>query len=527
VSRRTWTLVAVVLGSGIVFLDSTIVNVALRPIAEQLSSTYVGSLEGQAYINSGYLLTLSALLILAGALADKYGRRRLFVIGLAGFGVTSLICGLAPNMELLIVARLAQGAFGALLVPTSLALINANFEGAERGRAFGVWAAATSAMILLGPPVGGFLVDTFDWRIAFLINVPLVALGVLIAATRVDESRNEDAPQGFDWLGAAVVALAVGGLAYGAIRGEAQNWTDPTAWAALAIGSVGTLALVPLMTRRRNPLVPPSLFRSRNFTVTNISTLLIYGALYAYSSFQAIYLQGTLDYTAAGSGMAGVPVSIGLIVLSTRFGRMAGERGPRMFMAVGPALMAIGLLWFIRMAADSEPWRLSFSDPQTLVPTTGYLVDVLPAMIVFGLGISMLVAPLTTALMTSVPTGNSGLASAINNAISRIGPLLATAIIFIGVSAAFYGALAERLPGVDLQSEEIRRDLPPLNAPGQGVPDEQRAASREASTDAFHLAMLIAALLCASGAAVNWVGIRDPSPEELAGAQEGSAPAGG
>jgi EmrB/QacA subfamily drug resistance transporter len=519
VSRRTWILVAVVVGSAIVFLDSTIVNVALRAIAEQLPGTLVGPLEAQTYIVSGYLLTLAALLILAGALADVYGRRRLFIIGLAGFGVTSLVCGLAPNLELLILARVAQGAFGALLVPTSLALINANFEGPERGAAFGTWAAATSAMFLLGPPLGGFLVDVFDWRVAFFINVPLAALGVLVALSRLPESRNPNAPSRFDWLGAAAVALAVGGLAYGAIRGEAQRWSDPTAWAALTIGAVSTVGLVPLMTRRRDPLVPPSLFASRNFTVTNLSTLLIYGALYAFSSFQAIYLQGTLGYSAAGSGMAGLPSILGLVFLSTLFGHLAGTRGPRLFMALGPALMAIGLLWFLRLPSTSEPWQLNFADPATLMPSIGYLVDVLPAMVVFGLGISMLVAPLTTALMTSVPIGNSGLASAINNAISRIGPLLATAVIFIGVSAAFYGGLADRLPGTDLSSAQIRDALPPLNAPAKDASAKEQEAAREASTDAFRLAMLIAALLCASGAVVNWVGIRDPRP---AGAVEGS-----
>jgi EmrB/QacA subfamily drug resistance transporter len=515
-SRQTWTLFAVVLGSAVVFLDSTIVNVALRAIGDQLPGTLVGRLEAQAYIVNGYLLTLAALLILAGALADVYGRRRLFIIGLAGFGVTSLICGLAPSMELLIVARLAQGAFGALLVPTSLALINANFEGAERGAAFGTWAAATSAMILLGPPIGGFLVDTFDWRIAFLINVPLVALGVLIAMTRLAESRNQDAPSRFDWLGAAVVALAVGGLAYGAIRGEAQRWSDPSAWVALAFGAAGTVALVPLMTRRKDPLIPPSLFASRNFTVTNVSTLLIYGALYAYASFQAIYLQGTLGYTAAGAGTASLPSTLGLVVLSTLFGRLAAKRGPRFFMAVGPALMALGLLWFLRLPAGSESWKLSYADVGSLVPSRGYLVDVLPAMVGFGLGISMLVAPLTTALMTSIPTGNSGLASAINNAISRIGPLLATAVIFIGVSAAFYGGLADRLPSTDVSSAEVRSELPPLNEPANQASAAEKQAAREASTDAFRLAMLIAALLCATGAVVNWVGIRDPRPEEMA-----------
>ena len=196
--RRSWTLVAVVLGSGIVFLDATIVNVALPAIGKQLPARLVGVLEGQSYIVNGYLLTLSALLILAGALADAYGRRRLFAIGLAGFGVTSLLCGLAPNMELLIAGRLAQGVFGALLVPTSLALINATFEGADRGKAFGTWAAATSALTILGPPVGGFLVDTLGWRVAFLVNVPLVAVGIAIARARLEESRNPDAPSRFD-----------------------------------------------------------------------------------------------------------------------------------------------------------------------------------------------------------------------------------------------------------------------------------------------------------------------------------------
>ena len=189
-SRRAWTLTAVVLGSGIVFLDSTIVNVALRAIGEQLPATLVGRLEGQSYVVNGYLLSLSALLILAGALADRYGRKRFFLIGMTGFGLASLACGLAPSMELLIVARLVQGGFGALLVPTSLSIINANFEGAERGRAFGIWAAATSALIVAGPAAGGFLIDTFGWQVAFLVNVPLVAIGVAIAVVfMVEQSQ--------------------------------------------------------------------------------------------------------------------------------------------------------------------------------------------------------------------------------------------------------------------------------------------------------------------------------------------------
>ncbi len=507
-SRRTWTLIAVVLGSGIVFLDSTIVNVALRAIGDQLPVSWFGVLEGQSYIVNGYLLTLSALLILAGALADRYGRRRMFIIGLTGFGASSLVCGLSPTMELLIGARLVQGAFGALLVPTSLALINANFEGEERGRAFGVWAAATSALTVLGPPIGGFLVDNLGWEVAFLVNVPLCALGVVIAITRLEESTNAEASDRFDWLGAAAVALAVGGLAYGAIRGQEQQWQDVSAWIALAVGAIATAGLVPLMVYRRNVLVPPSLFGSRNFSITNVSTLLIYGALYMYSYFQAIFVQQALGYTATGAGLVGLPIGVLLALLSTRVGALAARYGPRRFMAVGPAIMALGLLWYVRLPASSTGWEARFSEPATLIPPASYLIDFLPAVLLFAVGIAILVAPLTTALMTSVPVGNSGLASAINNAISRIGPVLASAVVFIAVSAAFYGGIDARLPGIDTSSPQVREELRPLRIPDDAS-QEQGQAALEASTDAFRLAMLIAAALCGAGAVVNWFGIKD------------------
>jgi EmrB/QacA subfamily drug resistance transporter len=508
VTRRTWTLIAVVIGSGIVFLDSTVVNVALRTMADELPTTTVGILEGQSYVVNGYLLTLSAFLILAGALADRYGRRRMFVIGLAGFGLASVACGLAPTMEVLILARLVQGLFGAILVPTSLAVINAAFEGPQRGWAFGVWASATSALTILGPPVGGFLVDTVGWQVAFFLNVPLCAIGVAVAVGRMSESRNPDASGRFDWLGAVAVALAVGGLAYGAIRGQERQWTDPVAWAALAIGAVATVSLVPLMTMRRDVLVPPHLFRSRNFTVTNVSTLLIYGALYLISYVIAIFLQQAFGYSALASGLALIPADVALILLSTWAGRLAAQHGPRRFMTVGPALMALGLLWYLRLPADSGTWAATFRDPVTLLPPSGYLVDILPAIVPFGIGLGIMVAPLTTALMTSVPTGNSGLASAINNAVSRIGPILASAVVFIAISAAFFGGLEARLPGLDADRPEVRDEFAPLRIPAESAPERQDAA-REASTDAFRLAMLVAALLCASGAAVNWFGIRD------------------
>jgi EmrB/QacA subfamily drug resistance transporter len=522
--RRSLALAAVILGSGIVFLDSTVVNVALKAIGKDLPATAVTVLEGQSYIVNGYLLTLSALLILAGALADTYGRRRMFIIGLAGFGAASVACGLAPNMELLIGVRLVQGAFGAILVPTSLAIINSSFEGTERGWAFGVWAAASGVTTIAGPVVGGFLVDTISWRIAFLINAPLVIAALYLAATAIDESKDPEARGRFDWLGAAAIAVAVGGLSFGGIRGQTTQWSDPLAYVALVVGGLVTIALYPLMTRRRHPLVPPSLFTSRNFTITNVSTMLIYGALYCYGTFQAIFLQGTVGFSALASGLTGAPVAIFLALVSTQAGTLAARIGPRLFMTVGPAFMGLGLLWLARIPAETKAWTASVSQPSTLIPPASVFVDLLPSILLFAFGISLLVAPLTTALMTSVPARNSGLASAINNALSRIGPLLATAVIFIGVSAIFYAGLEARLPHLQADSAAVHQRFSPLNPPKDASPQETEAA-RDASTDAFHLAMLIAALLCGTGAVVNGLGIRNPAPAPAATAREERAAA--
>jgi EmrB/QacA subfamily drug resistance transporter len=524
-TRRTWTLVAVVLASGIVFLDSTVVNVALDHIGKELPATYVASLEGQSYVVFGYLLTLSALLILAGAMADVYGRRRMFLIGLTGFGIMSVLCGIAPNMELLIVSRLIQGAFGALLVPTSLAIISATFEGEERGRAFGIWAAASGATTLLGPPLGGFLVDAISWRVVFLINVPLVLVALYAGLAHVAESRNPEATGRFDWLGAIVVALGVGGLSFGAIRGQQQQWADPLAWIALAVGAIATVAVVPLMLRRSAPLIPPFLFRSRNFTVTNISTLLIYGALYVFSYLSAIFVQGTLAYSALAAGLVGLPISILLTIFSTKIGSLAGRYGPRWFMTIGPALMAVGLLWLTRLPAGSEAWDASLADPVSLVPPGAYWIDIFPSVLVFAVGLTIMVAPLTTALMNSVPERNSGIASAINNAISRVGPLLAGAVIFVAITGAFYGGMQARVPSMNVDDPAIRRDISPLNQPADTVSAAEARAANEASTDAFHLAMLIASLLCAAGAAVNGIGIRNQSTADQVGEATSAATA--
>ncbi len=498
------------LGSGIVFLDSSVVNVALPQIGRQLPVHLFGVLEGQTYVYAGYMLTLSALLILAGAVNDYFGRRRVFAIGLVGFGLTSVLCGLAPNLELLVLFRLLQGIAGAFLVPGSLSLIAAAFSGPGQARAYGIWAGATSGTTLLGPFIGGVLVDTVSWRAVFLLNIPLVALALYAVLKHVEESRDADASPQFDWLGAAAVALAVGGLAFGAIYGQQREWRDPIAFIALAIGAVATVALVPLMSLRSHPLIPPSLFKSRNFTVVNVSTLLIYGALYVVFYNLALFQQGTLGYDAAAAGLSGLPGSILLTLLSSRVGRLAGRFGARWFMVAGPVVMGVGVLWFARAPAVEAAWIVDPTKLATYLPPIDFLVNLLPGSILFGIGISILVAPLTSVLMTSVPVQNSGLGSAINNAISRIGPQLAGAAIFVAVTATFYGSLANRL-GMDPNSQSLHAAVSPLNRPAPGTSHALVSAATLASGDAFHVAMLVGAGLMLAGAVANLVGIR-PEP---------------
>jgi EmrB/QacA subfamily drug resistance transporter len=521
---QRWTLAAAVLGSSIVFLDATVVNTALPIIGRELSATLVSVLEGQTYVVSGYLATLAALLILAGALADYYGRRRIFAIGLAGFGVTSVLCAIAPNLELLVLFRILQGAAGALLVPGSLAIITATFEGEARGRAIGIWAATSAATGLIGPLVTGVIIG-ISWRLAFLLNVPLIAIALWATWRYVKESRDESVTGSFDWLGAIVAVIAIGGLSFGPIRGQDRQWRDPVAFIALGVGILAAIAFPILMARRPNPLIPLSLFRSRAFTVINLSTLLIYGALYTSFYFQSLFLQGVLGYSPLAVGIVGLPVGIQLTLLSTRIGAMAARVGSRMFLFVGPLLMTAGVLWWSRIPSSSAAWHADAAAPTSLIPPASVLVDVLPATLLYGLGLSFVVAPLTSTLMGSVPVQRSGLASAINNAISRVGQPIVAAVIFIVVSGTFYAALASEA-GVDASSPELRRAVQPLNPPAPGTPEAIATAAHDASTDAFHLAALVSAALLAAGGIVNYVGLRDVRPSDQAASTNAATTAG-
>ena len=496
------------IGSGAVFLDGTIVNVALPRIGRELPASIVGVLEGQTYIVSGYLAVLAALLILAGALSDRYGRRRVYSIGLAGFAITSGLCGLAPSLEALVVFRLLQGAAGALMVPGGLSIITQTFSDTERGRAFGIWTSATSALALIGPVVGGLLVDTIGWRIAFLVNVPILSAALAITLRHIQESKDLDARRRFDWLGSFVAAVAVGGLSFGVIRGGEREWRDPTAWVALVIGALALIAFPVLMAKRPDPLVPLDLFRSRVFSAINIATFFIYGGLYVMLSYLSIVLQGPLGYSALGAGASVLPIGFCLITLSPRIGTIVGRVGARTFLTLGPTLMAAALLWFTRLPATSPAWTPSLDRPASLVPSIGYLTDVFPAVLTFGLGIACVVAPLTSTLMGSIPQRFSGLGSAINNAIARVGQPLLGAIIFVAISATFYVKLGAQLPGLDLSQEAVRNTFPPLNPPHGGATPDQVAAAARASIEAFHQAMFVGAGLVAIGAAVSWFGLR-------------------
>jgi len=507
-SHKTGTLLAAILGSCVVFLDSSVVTVALPRIGRDLPAHLFGVLEGESYIYNGYLLAESALLILAGGLTDFYGRRRMFSVGVLGFGAASILSGLAPTMEWLVVFRVAQGVAGAFVVPGSLALITATFTGEEQGRAFGIWSGASAGLTILGPFVGGLLVDTVSWRAVFLINVPLVLLAWRMVHRFVRESRDEAASGKFDVPGTILSALAIGGLVSGTISGQQRGWHGPEAFLALGIGAAAAVLFPIRMLRASHPLVPPVLFRSRNFTVTNLSTLVIYAAIAVTFYYSGLFMQGTLGYTAAAAGVATIPAAIFMALFSARFGVLASRYGARWFMTAGPVLMALGTAWLAHVPAQSSGWTMRPGDFATFVPPAAYVTDFLPGFVLLGLGAMMMVAPLTATVMASAPPEHAGVASAINTAISDVGPQLAVAVIFIALTASFYSTLAVQAPGLDTSSPITRQQIAPLNPVAPGIPGSLQSAARTASTEAYHLTMMMSMALLLVGAGINVVGIR-------------------
>jgi EmrB/QacA subfamily drug resistance transporter len=496
--RQRLTLVATILGSTVVFLDGTVVNVALPSISDSLDA----GLAGQQWVVEAYLLTMVSLLLVGGSLGDQFGRRRMFVAGLLGFGATSALCAIAPSDEFLVGARALQGIAGALLVPGSLAIVAATFEGAERGKAVGTWTAWTGIATVLGPAGGGALIGLLSWRAIFWVNLPLIAATVALTLHAVEESRDPDAFRGIDWAGIGLSAAGLGGPVFALIEQPTHGWGDPLVWVPL-IGGVACFCLFLLYeARARHPMLDLGLFRIRNFAVANVTTLAAYAGLIGGLFFVGLYLQQVVGYTPLEAGLATTPISILLFLLSPRFGRLASGTGPRLPMTGGPIVAGLGLLLMLRVGTDAD-----------------YLTDILPAILVFGLGLAATVAPLTATVLDSVEERRVGIASGVNNGVSRVAGLLAIAVLGAVISAHFGGALDSNLGPAPLTPAAAKTvsdaKAQPLAVPGtRRLPAAEatrvRTAAADASTSAFHLGALIAGLLMILGGIASGFGIEDP-----------------
>ena len=409
-------LTTAILGSAMAMLDGFVVNVALPRIGAELGAS-VANLQ---WIVDGYLLALAALILVAGALGDRFGRRRVFLVGVVWFGAASVLCGLAWSPTSLIVARVLQGVGGALLTPGSLAIIQATFAHDDRARAIGAWSGLSGIAAAAGPLVGGLLVQAWSWRLVFLINIPIAVVCVVLALRHVPETRGSDTA--IDVRGSVIGALGLAGLTACLVEAPVRG-ADWLVVGSGVLGAVAMTAFVVHLRRDREPLVPPSLFADRTFTISNALTLVVYGALGGVTLMMALQLQTSLGYPPTAAGVAGAPITVLMLLLSSRFGAWAARVGPRWFLVTGPLLVAAGML-LLTMA----------------VPGASYLGGVLPGVVLFGLGLSVVVAPVTATVLAAAPDRYAGVASGVNNAVARTGSLLAVAVLpaAAGLSGAAY-----------------------------------------------------------------------------------------
>ncbi len=447
-----WVILATVLGSGLAFLDGTVVNVALPTIADDLDA----GLSGLQWTLDAYLVTLASLLLLGGSLGDQYGRRRVFLLGMAAFTAASLLCGLAPNITLLVAARAIQGVGAAMLVPGSLAILSSTFHPDDRARAIGAWSALAGATSAIGPFLGGWLIDAVSWRLIFVINLPLAAIAAFVTLVHVPERRPatptgpSHAPP--DVAGAVTVSVGLAALAFALIEGA--GGFGPREWVAAGVGVAALVAFVVVERRSRRPMLPLGMFRSRQFTGANLTTVAVYAALGGTLFLLVLELQLVLGYSALEAGASLLPVTMIMLLLSARMGALAQRIGPRIPMTIGPVIVGAGLVLLARVGAGD-----------------GYLTVILPAVIVFGLGLSATVAPLTAAVLASVDDAHMGVASGVNNAAARVAGLLAVAVLPAAV-------------GLDL------------------------AAGADAVTDGVHRALLVGAVISGAGGLVAYATIR-------------------
>jgi EmrB/QacA subfamily drug resistance transporter len=455
-----WILVATIAGSGVVFLDASVVNVALPTIARDFQ-TGLASLQ---WTVNAYILTLAGLLLLGGSLGDHYGRRRIFVIGIIWFAVASLICGVAPNAPALIVARALQGVGAALLTPGSLAIIEASFRPSDRAPAIGAWTGLGGVATALAPLLGGFLTEAVSWRLVFFINLPLTAVALWAAIRHVPESRDPGMAHELDLAGAALAALGLAGITYALTEGTGAGWTSPVVLVAAVGGVVAMAGFVAVERFSRHPLLPLELFSSRQFTSANVVTFLIYGALSGALFLLPIQLQRVVGLSPLASGTALLPITFVMLLLSARAGRLAQRIGPRLPMSLGPLVSAAGLAMLV-----------------LVTPGRSYWVSTLPAVVVFALGLSLTVAPLTSTVLAAASEEHAGIASAVNNTVARAAGLLAVATLPVVAGIAGADALD---PGV--------------------------------FADGFRMAVLISAVLVAAGGVLAFLTIRTPEPADSA-----------
>lgn len=456
-------LAATIIGSGMAFLDGTVVNIALPRIGDEFDA----SVAGLQWILDGYLLSLAALILVAGSLGDRYGRRRVYLIGVAWFGVASVLCGLALNTEMLVAARVLQGIGGALLTPGALAIIQSSFHRADRARAIGAWSGLGGIAGAIGPLVGGLVVQAWSWRLAFLINVPLALLCVWLTKRFVPESCDQQLTGRPDFAGSVLGAIGLAGVTAALVEGPARGMADPLVVVSAVLGVAGLVAFVMVQRRARDPLVPPDVFANRTFVLANGLTFVVYAALGGVMMLMVLQLQVSLGYSPMAAGLAGLPMSAMLLVLSAQSGKLAQRFGPRPFLVVGPLVIALGMIMLTRVT-----------------PGASYLGAVLPAVLVFGLGLVTVVAPVTATVLAAAEDRHAGVASGVNNAIARTGSLLAVAVL----------PTAAGLSGVAY-------------------------ADPTALTDGWQMAMWLCAGLCVVGGALA-LGVRNdvleapPTPEE-------------
>jgi EmrB/QacA subfamily drug resistance transporter len=491
--QQRLVLVVSILASFVAFLDSAIVNVALPAIQRDLG----GGLAAQQWIVDGYLLTLGSLILIAGSLSDLLGRKKILTLGLWGFGIASLLCALTPSATLLIIFRALQGIAGALLVPSSLAMIISTFSGPAQGKAIGSWTAWTGIAFVLGPLVGGVLVDSASWRWIFAINVLPIAV-TLYLLNKIKVAKDKKSDVSVDFIGAIICALGLGGAVYALIEQQHYGWGSPLIYIPLIAGILLFLGFLLYERRVKNAMLPLSLFNNHNFSVGNIATLSVYAGLTASFFVLVVFLQQVSGYSALAAGLAGVPVTIILFLLSPKTGHLAAKYGPRLFMGFGPIVASVGFLMMLRLGAHVDYWSQLF----------------LP-IVIFGLGLALTVAPLTAAILGDVPPEKAGIASAVNNAVARIAGLLAVAAVGAVIAAQFSTAVDQNMASAGVPQATIAKakqvtlqTKPP--APYQHDARFKTALS-DASVSAFHAGILTIAGLLAAGGVVSLIGIRNPT----------------